>query len=372
MANNLVELLIDGKLYGGWIEASVTRAMDAASGAFNLVVSDRWEAKQEPWAIEPGDKCEVRVDGETVVAGYVDIVRPSFSPEDHSIQVQGRDKSSDMIDCSAVHTPDEWKGISLLQLAENLSKPFGISIKSETDIGAPIDLVKLQHGETALDALNRHARMRKVLVMSDGKGGVLLTRTGAKQAAVPLIQGQNVIAASGTLDWSERFSQYTVKGQAGFKQETSGEVEAHASATVKDEYVDRYRPFLMIADTDTSNSTAKERATWEANTRLGRSAQGQITVQGWRQAPDGALWEPNMLVKVSCPWLSLDGEMLIRQVTFNKDDRGGTTTRIDVVSPLAYEPEPPDGKQKKKPKKKGKGKKGGNAWMSVLADDANG
>lgn len=364
MAKDRVDLLIDGRLYAGWKQASVTRAMDAAAGTFNLTVSDRWEPNDAPWAIEPGDACEVRVDGETVISGYVDMVRASFDAGSHSIQVQGRDKSSDMVDCSAVHSPDEWKNIGLKRLAETLGKPFGVAVKAETDLGKPIDLVKLQHGETALEALNRHAKMRKVLVMPDGKGGILLTRTGARQAAVPLIQGTNILTANGTLDWSERFSDYIVKGQAGFKEDTDGETEAHAEAKVKDAYVDRYRPLMIICDTEANNATAKDRATWEANTRLGKSAQGQVTVQGWRQTDGGALWQPNMLVRVSLPWLSLEGEMLIRQVTFEKD-QGGTTTSLDIVSPQAFEPEPPDGKQKKKPKK-GKG----GSWAAALAEDA--
>lgn len=368
MLDDRVELLVDGQLYQGWEQASITRAMDACAGTFNLTVSDRWSPGMQPVAIEPGDTCEVRVGGQVVVTGYVDLVRPSFGADMHSIQVQGRDKSGDLVDCSAVHKPDEWKNIGLLQLAEKLAKPFGVAVKSETDLGAPLALVKLQHGETVLEAINRHAKMRKVLVMPDGKGGILLTRTGARRAALELVQGSNILRANGTLDWSERYSEYIVKGQAGYSSNTTGKTEAHASATVKDAYVDRYRPLLITCDTEANNGSTKDRATWEANTRIGKSAQASITVQGWRQGVGGSLWEPNTLIRVRSVWLGLDGEMLIRQVTFDKD-ASGTTTKLDVVSPQAYEPEPPDGKQKKKPKKGGKGKKGGNGWMSAIGED---
>lgn len=371
MAEDRIELLVDGRLYAGWEQASVTRAMDAAAGTFNLTVADRWEPAAEPWAIEPGDGCEIRIGGEVVITGYVDLVRPSFGPSMHSIQVQGRDRSADMIDCSAVHTPDEWKAIGLLQLANILGSPFGVAATAEVDLGAPIDLVKLQHGETALEALIRHAKMRKVLVMPDGAGGILLTRTGARRAQVTIEQGRNVIDADGTLDWSERFSEYIVKGQARYREDTDGETEAHVQATVKDAYVDRYRPLLLTTETESNNATARERAAWEANTRLGKSAQASVTVQGWRQTDGGSLWAPNLLVQVRAPWLSLDGEMLIRQVTFDRDS-AGTTTKLDLVSPQAYAPEPPDGKQKKKPRKGGKGKKGGNSWNAAITEDMRG
>jgi len=367
MPDDVVQLLVDGRIYGGWTSAGVTRAMDAASGTFNLSVTDRWSANSQPWRIVPGNECEIRIGSDTVITGYVDLVRPGFSATDHSIEVQGRDRSADMIDCSAVHKPDQWKKVTLLQLAETLAKPFGVKVKAETDIGAVLDLVKLQQGETALEALNRHAKMRKVLVMPDGKGGILLTRTGAKRAATNLVQGQNILSASGTLDWSERYSDYIVKGQSGFSVDTDSEVEAHAIGEAKDEGVTRYRPLLVVNDTEASVSSAKERAAWEANTRIGKSGQATITVQGWRQTPGGALWEPNMLVHVISPWLGVEGELLIRQVTFNRSG-SGTTTQLDVVSPQAYEAEPPDGKQKSK-KKKSNGKSSSGAWGEGVGED---
>lgn len=353
-----VQLLVDGVIYGGWKKAGVTRAIDAASGTFSLSVTDRWSPDSQPVKINPGSSCEIRVAGEVVITGYVDLVRPSFSAADHTIEVQGRDRSADMVDCSAVHKPDEWKNLTVLQLAEKLAKPFGVSVKAEVDVGAAIDLVKLQQGETALEALNRHAKMRKLLVMPDGKGGILLTRAGVRRAAVELVQGQNILDASGTLDWSERYSDYIVKGQAGFKETTDGETESHVTGSAKDPAITRYRPLLVVSDTETTAATAAERAKWEANTRLGKAAQATITVQGWRQTAGGALWEPNMLVAVKSAWLGIDGEMLIRQVTFDKSS-GGTTTQLEIISPQAYAPEPIGTKKSKK----------GGAFNEAIGED---
>ena len=346
MPDDAVELRVGGQRFAGWTEATVTRAMDAAAGAFSLSVSDRWSHQDQPWRIVPGDACEIRIAAEVVITGYVDVVRPSFSADGHDIEVQGRDRSADMVDCTAVHTPDAWKGITLLQLAQTLARPFGVSVRAEADVGAALPEVKLQQGEAALDALVRYARTRKVLVMADGRGGLLLTRTGVHRAAVELVQGRNIVEASGTLDWSERYSEVTVKGQSRASAETVGATEAHARASVRDAYVKRYRPLVIVASEGITSALAKERATWEANTRLGKSAQANVTVQGWRQTVGGPLWEPNLLVMVRAPWLSLEGEMLVKGVSFSKGS-GGTTTALELVSPQAFEPEPPDGKKAK-------------------------
>jgi prophage tail gpP-like protein len=362
-----VALVVDGRIYAGWKSSSVSVAMDAAAGTFALEVFDRWDETSQPWAIEPGAECEIRIGSDVVISGYVDLVRPSFDANAHGIQVQGRDKSGDLVDCSAVHSPDEWKSIALDALATKLAAPFGVKVKAEADVGAPLTLVKLQHGETVLEAISRHAQMRKLLVMPDGAGGIVLTRTGTRRATVELVQGKNILSASGKLDWSERFSDYIVKGQSGFSDETDGETEAHAEGSAKDAGMTRYRPLLVTCTGEATNATAKERATWEANTRLGKSAECSVSVQGWRQSPGGPLWRPNTLVTVRAPWIALEGEMLIRSVTFDKGS-SGTTTQLELVSPQAYEPEPPDGKQKKKPKKK---KGAGASWGAALAEDAD-
>jgi prophage tail gpP-like protein len=117
-------------------------------------------------------------------------------------------------------------------------------------------------------------------------------------------------------------------------------------ASVSDVYVKRYRPLVIVAGEGITSALAKGRATWEANTRLGKSAQANATVQGWRQTADGPLWEPNLRVMVRAPWLSLEGEMLVKGASFSKGS-GGTTTGLELVSPQAFEPEPPDGKSRK-------------------------
>jgi prophage tail gpP-like protein len=62
----------------------------------------------------------------------------------------------------------------------------------------------------------------------------------------------------------------------------------------------------------------------------------------------------------------MDGWMLIRQVTYERGE-GGTTAKLEIVSPQAFDPEPPDGEKGKKGKK---GKKGGrNIWAEAIGDE---
>lgn len=336
-----VELLVGGKSYAGWKSVGVTRAMDASTGSFTLTLTDRWQGQDTPWPIVPGDECEVRLGGDTVITGYVDIWKPSFTKDDHSINVQGRDKSADMVDSSAVHSPDEWRDLDVLALAKILAAPFGVKVRADVAVGERFRTVKLQQGETAFEALERHCRQRKLLLMPDGLGGLLITRAGSERAETPLIQGVNIKQAEGTVDFSQRFSRYIVRAQAGFSFETDGEGEAHIEAQVSDSSVSRTRPLLLVAETGGTMASARERATWEANVRIGKSASIEVTVAGWRQRPGGALWKPNLLVSVDASWLRINGDMLVRQVTYGMDKQGGQICQLSLVSPQAFAPEPP-------------------------------
>jgi prophage tail gpP-like protein len=347
-----LELLVNGMNYSGWTSLGVTRAIDAATTAFTASLTEKWEAGEnasaqvEPWPILPGDACEVRLAGFPMVIGYVDIFKPSYSATDHSINIQGRDKVADLVDCSAVHAPDEWKNIDLLRFAQILAAPFGVTVRTDIDVGPSFPVCKLQQGETGFKAIERYARQRKALLMPDGAGGLLITRAGVRQATTSLVQGENILNASGTIDHSQRFSSYLVKGQASYSPDSTGETEAHIEGGVTDSGIKRYRPMLLVAETGGTSSSLQDRATWEANSRIGKSAAASISVQGWRQSPGGALWEPGLLVYVRSAWLRMDGWMLIRQVTYERGE-GGTTAKLEIVSPQAFDPEPPDGKAAK-------------------------
>jgi len=264
-----------------------------------------------------------------------------------------------------VHTPDEWKNIDLLRFAQILAAPFGVGVSADVPVGDVFSVCKLQQGETAFEAIERYARQRRALLMPDGAGGLLITRAGNKRASVGLVQGENILSASGSIDHSQRFRNYLVKGQAAYNPTSEGETEAHIEGGASDSGIRRYRPMLVVAESGSSSGSAQERATWEANSRLGKSASASITVQGWRQSPGGPLWEPGMLVQVKSSWLRMDGQMIIRQATYERGD-GGTTTKLDIVSPQAFSPEPPDSKKASKEK----GRKGGRSiWYEATGEE---
>lgn len=346
-------LLVNGKLYGGWKDMLVNAGIETISGDFDLTYFYAWDG-QKALPINDGDACIVRMGDDVVLTGYVDEANGSLDAANHELQVTGRDKTGDLVDCSAVHTPDQWNGQTLQAIAAILCKPFGITVKAETDCGAPFPTVKVQPGETAFAIIERLCRMRAVLPVSDGKGGLVLTAAGyGGRAYSALVEGGNILSISRNKNQQDRFSQYVVKGQqSGLAAVGGGNVEvlsadgavtsraaAPASGKATDAGITRYRPLLIVSEGETSGHSPQTRALWEATVRAGRGLRVEVTVQGWRQG-DGSLWRPNQFAHVKSPTLGLEDTLLIVSCAYGCNE-SGTTTGLSLARPDAFAQLPP-------------------------------
>lgn len=345
-------LYVNGRVYGGWKQAAVTRSLDAVAGKFDLSVMDKWDANAERWRIFPGDQCQVKIDGKTLITGFVDKASPSYDADSHGISISGRDKTADLVDSSAVVTGGELRGLNLSGIVAALAKPFGIKVISQVSSGPEFPSFAIQPSETVWEAIDRAARQRFMVVTTDGDGNAIIADIGATRAIVSLIEGQNIKAASADYDYSQRFSEYIVKGQASAQNDGWQTATASIQSRATDPNVKRYRPKIINAETQASDGSAANRAELEAATRAGKSTKITVTVQGWTMS-NGELWPLNAMVHIKSPLLSIDDDMLISQVKFAVSDSEGVTTEMELTRPDAYLLG--QGKVKKGKKKKGVG-----------------
>lgn len=330
------QLKVDGKLFGGWQQVRIERGIEQIAGGFELTVTDRWNTAdgQQAFELQPGQACEVLVHDEVVITGYIDSVNRSYDKSAHQISVSGRDKTADLVDCSAVYKTGQWSNKKLEQIAADLVAPFGIGVKTAVDTGSPIPVMAIQEGETVFELLERAARMKAVLLVSDGKGNLVITRAGTARAAGDLFEGGNILSADGEFNWKDRYSDYIIKGQRKGDDDSYGETVAHQKASVKDGGITRYRPLVVMAEDQDGNTTLAQRAEWERNVRAGRGSRATITVQGWK-AHD-MLWQPNTITHLKSPLLSADTDLLIASVSYSLSD-SGTTASLQLVNPAAFD-----------------------------------
>ena len=340
-----LSLLVGARRYEGWTAGTVTRSLETISGTFSIRLSEKTPGTASPRAVRPGDRCQVALHGERVITGWVDTVRVSYGPTLHEIEIAGRDATGDLVDCSAASQPGEWHNETLQRIVEALVRPFGVVVRSRVNT-APFRSFRIEEGETVFEAIERACRMRGVLPLSDGAGGIVLGRPVRSRAGVRLEHGVNILSASAEVSGLNRYRDYTLLGQQRGDDDVFGEAAAHVSAEARDPGVTRHRPLTIIAETPVSIAEAEERINWEASVRAARARRATIHVQGWREVParEGSpLWEPGRLAQVRDGWLGLDREMLISTVVQSIGE-GGTTTALTLYPEDAFvdriDPEP--------------------------------
>lgn len=375
--DNRVTLDVGGVIYGGWKSVRIKHAIDQLAGTFSLDLHDRWPSQTASWPIEAGDACTVKVGTTTMITGYVDVSKCALSPNTHTLSVDGRDKTGDLVDCSA--PPKEWGGQKFEAITSELLQPFGISLNTQlvTENGVYVAAKKTakgkassgkagtggstlpkkasNSGETIHKLLEKIAKMQACLLVSDRTGGLLITRAGLSGAADDTLRmGQqgNIKSINYERSFAALYSEITVKGQQSGAQAEGNQVltnggqsvkpvatvkraASQVGATVKGG-VNRYRPLIIVAEDQADAARCQRRAQWEAGTREGKSLRITAVVQGWRQST-GAIWEINTLVKCVCPWVREDEQLLIVSAEFSIDRAGGTQTTLQLTRPSAYD-----------------------------------
>ncbi|MGY0794337.1 phage baseplate assembly protein [Azospirillum argentinense] len=361
---NAVRLLVNGTDFGGWKSVRIAAGLDRQARDFELSVTDRWPGSDVPRRIAPGDACQVFIGADLVLTGFVDATPISYDADTVTVGVKGRSKTADLVDCSAIHEPGQFKGRKVDQIATELAAPYGVAVLAAVDTGAPIADHQVQQGESVFESIDRLLKLRALLSTDDAEGRLVLTRAATARAATDLVVGENILTGSADLDCKDRFSEYRIKGQraADGDDDDGGDEDggpdigallgaaaptSQVVAVQADTAIRRRRVLVIVADGQPDGGTARERARWEAAHRAGKSFEATYTVQGWRQG-DGRLWVPNALVRVRDPVIGFDVDMLVSAVSYSLSEAGSVTT-LTVAPQAAYEllPEPPKAKGKK-------------------------
>ena len=341
VAGEEITVEVGGRSLVGWETVKVSQSIEAISGAFSLTVSHRL-----PWPIIPGQSVVVRVGDERLIDGFVDDLSAKTSSTSRTLRVSGRDKTQDLIDCSATLEPSEFNDLPLVELVAQIAAPFGIEVEDALQNTGPnaalFERFSIQPGETAFSAIERACRARAVLSFTTGNGKVTLANPSTRFADVPLLEGVRGNVKSSTINVRrrQRFSAYTVKSQRRGSDDGWGETVAEIEGFATDPEITRFRPLLVLAEGSLTFESAQDRAQWEATVRASRASTIDVDVQGWLQSGKGSrLWSINEKVKVRIPSQQVDTLLLIRSLQFQRSG-AGTVTKIGLTRTDAYTPQP--------------------------------
>ncbi len=339
-SSNEIILKVRGKSFGGWTSVQVEKSLMNVAGAFGLAATDIYPGNAKKWGIAMGDECTVEINGQTIITGYVEDIPITYDANNHNIQIGGRDKTGDLVDCSFDGDNKEFVGQSASKVITEICSPFSISIVVDSSVSAQaagkLETFKINEGDTAFDLISKICHMKAMLPVSYGDGKLTLTRAGTTQTKDTLELGRNV--KSGSLDQSdkERFKTYIVKGQ-GLGADTKSFLPVFTSpgSRATDDVISRYRPIIIFTETPCDEGKCLERAKWERDIRAGKSRSLEYEVQGWTQS-NGDVWPLNALVRVKDAFLEIDATMLIAAVSYKIDEQG-TITKLLLTDPEAFE-----------------------------------
>ena len=366
-------LEIDGARYEEWTSAEVTRDLKDFAGSFSFTLRDATRSIAAlPYAsmraivrTRPGQAVKVVADGTVVLVGWIKEVEGNIDDSHAEVTISGEDKAGALIDCAeAPEGPGEYRNVNLEDAAKKIAAPYGLNVRTEIDTGAPFPRYAVDLAETGHSAIEKGARQRHALVMSDGVGGVVITRTGARRAPAALTLPGNVKGSRATFSHKGRHSKTIVRGQSekadrgrdgkaapltaagapadpGSRQPTDGsatERERRGTAmtgVAEDPEITRHRPIVHLARSQPDDQSVKDEADWRMRTARAAAEEANYRVHGFSVA--GRVWRVNEMTYVSDAFQGIERDMLVSKVVFRVSEDDGEETEITVTSPEAFD-----------------------------------
>ena len=301
-------------------------------------------------SINPGDSCRIQIGTDPVLTGYVQSISEEVGPDEHILRVVVTSKSIDATECSAEFSTYQMNNTTVLAIAQQVCKPFGITVNSVGGAGStPIQQFSVILTETAYEVIERATRLAGCLFYDQPDGSILLAPVSTVSGGA-LVQGQNVERARFMRSMNGRFSSIQAilqttavlfeAPQDGNKQAQEMQaLTAPGQASASDPGVTRHRPLLVPVETgDEGYKIAAQRVQWEVARRYGRSMPLELTCDSWRDS-NGRLWQPNTLSATYLPRLGVTLTLLIAEVEFVQG-MDGTHANIIAMPPEAFKPQP--------------------------------
>jgi prophage tail gpP-like protein len=345
MIDDTLRLVVGGREWSGWQEIAVALSMDTLPANFSIQVTEKYPLTGD-MPFNPGDPCQVKIGNDLVITGYLDRYGASVSPAEHTVRIEGRSKSEDLVDCSAfMGSPDapsfQVLGGTAVGIIQSLARPYGVTINSIAGQGREIPQFNINFGETAWEIIDRLTRYSQLIAYDMPDGSIQLAQAGGGKMASGFKQGVNIEAAHITYSMDQRYAEYEahILASTAFSDQ-AGLAATKAGGVVTDGGVPRFRRrYILSEQSQLGTFIAHDRAVWECNRRKGRSQAVNLVADSWRDAA-GALWALNHQAPVDLPALKLSApDWLIGSVTFLRG-QNGQHAELTLMPKEAFLPEP--------------------------------
>lgn len=358
---NEVSILVDGQVYKGWKSARIECGIEQISRAFALSVTDDFPGNESFRRLRPGQEVQLFIGNDVVCTGYITSTPIRYDAKSVSVQVQGKSKTVDLVDCcspwaaiapsgkAAGQKSDGWqdvKGVkesvkpvqpaktvnkswhnqTVKQIIADLCAPYDIKVVCEVkDLNAKLVNCTVSPGEKVFESINRLLTKENLIVTDNAYGDLVITEPGFAGKCTDFLEvGKNILSGSANFDFSQRYSKYVVLGQHKGSDLEFGKKVCQDQGISEDRGVPRHRLFVLKDTGQSSNAIASNRAEFENNLRRAKCKISSHRAQGWRQL-SGELWRMNSEVVIEDDILMMKESQLVYKVTYSLDSSGSFT-----------------------------------------------
>ena len=323
-----IRVTIANRIYAGWEEVYISKSLDHLAHKFTLKLTKRFDDLLKNLLVTQENALQIFFNNDLVLTGYIDHLTVNYDKNSHQYILTGRSKTADLIDCTALYKSGEFLNKNFLYICTELCKPFNIKVINFVNPTKNFLRFRLAD-KTVFECLQFGARLNGVLLLTNADGNLLLTQPEKTiNSLFYLKTGVNIKTCNIHLNYSERFSQLTVKGQNPLAETISIEKSFQAESIYNNPQIKRYRPKVIITETG-YNDQLKIAAEFILNSKTGLNTKIIYTVYNWYQQQ--FLWKINTLVKVNDEINQINDFMLITHVEFIQSITTGTITKITVV-----------------------------------------
>lgn len=365
---NDITLEVDGKAHNSWKSYDIDSDFLIPADAFKFDLGVPSNSTVLPDF--SGAEVKVRINGELVMTGIVDTTQHTISKTNRTYSLNGRDRASILVDCSAPIT--NVKGLTVLDAVKKIVEPLGIKkVALRAENNPTLDKVDIDVGETAWNAAMRCANSAGLHLWFEPNGELIVG--GADYSTPPVAtlccmkdgKRNNFEQADLTFDVSNRFSEVTFLAQSHGKQGQDNKNDL--KWVYNDPEMTTYKPkTVVVSDVDNLEALQKWAKKYIADSVL-EGFTLTIVVPDHKMQ-DGTLWQPGQRVHVICEEYAIDAIFFLMGRRFILSRNAGTQTELRFKQDGIWTPDAYNAKAEKARKRKGKklmATNGHGSWVAA-------
>ncbi|ATW46328.1 phage tail protein [Glaesserella parasuis] len=367
MIENEIVVEIDGKQHKNWKSYNIDSDFLIPADSFSFDLGKSSEMQVLPNFA--GKTAVVKINGETVLTGIVDNTQHRISKSGRYYAINGRDRASILLDCSAPIT--NVKGLTIFDAIKKIVEPLGIKqVELRAENNPTLDKIDIDISETAWEAIMRCANSAGLHCWFEPNGTLIVG--GADYSTPPVAtlyvrasdsSRNNFNEASLTFDVSQSYSEVTFLGQKHGRDSDSAKHDF--KWVYKNPELQIYKPKTVVLSDVENLEALKKQAKKQISDWQLEAFDLTVTVPDHKTA-SGQLWQAGQRVHVICEEYEIDAIFFLMGRRFMLSRAGGTQTELRFKQDGIWTPDAYKAKAEQARKRKGRKGKGRKAEKELV------